>query len=87
MLSIDFSAETKPLIGSRIGHAWKGYGSAIFLELGNLTPPKSERLSHPSGDWCIAIEWDWRVELESRVWVGSSNRGSEITERISDLCD
>ncbi len=82
---IDFTAETKPLLGSRVGHAWKGYGSAIFLELGNLTPPKSERLIHSSGDWCIAIEWDWRVELGSSVLFGSSNSGAEIAERISDL--
>ena len=82
---IDFAAETKPLIGSHVGHAWKGYGSAIFLELGNLTPPKSEKLSHPSGDWCIAIEWDWRVELGSGVLFGSSNTGAEIAERISEL--
>lgn len=82
---IDFAAETKPLIGSRVGHAWKGYGGAIFLELGNLTPPKSDRLSHPSGAQCIAIEWDWRVELGSGVLFGSSNTGSEIAERIPKL--
>ena len=82
---IDFAAETKPLIGSRVGHAWKGYGCALFLELGNLTPPKSDRLSHPSGDQCIAIEWDWRVELGSGVLFGSSNTGSKIAERITEL--
>lgn len=66
-----------------MGHAWKGYGSAIFLELGRLSQPKSR--NHPTGDHCIAIEWDWRVELGPRVLFGSSNTGAEIAERITEL--
>jgi hypothetical protein len=84
-LPIDFTLATRPLIGSRVSHAWKGYGSAIFLELGNLAPPKSERFSHPSGEWCIAIEWDWRVELGTGILFGSSNSGAVIAERIPEL--
>lgn len=84
-MRVDFAAETEPLIGLPIGHAWKGYGSAIFLELGSLAPPRSERFHHPRGERCIALEWEWRVELGSHVLFGSSNSRPEIAERITEL--
>ncbi len=83
MPEIDFAETVRPLIGLPIGHAWKGYGSAIFLELGKLRPTGHN--DHPTGEFCIGIEWDWRLEFGSTVEFGSSNTGAEINKRISSI--
>ena len=74
----------QPLIGLPVSLPWKGYGSAIFLELGNLTP--SKRLEHHNeGEACIYIEWDWRVEGGSTIQYGSSNSRPDIKRGIEHL--
>lgn len=83
MPEIDFAETIRPLIGLPVGHAWKGYGSAIFLEVGKLR--SAGHNNRPNGKFCIAIEWDWRVEFGSTVEFGSSNTGTEINRRISNI--
>ncbi len=63
---------------------WKGYGSAIFLELGRLAPLKEGR-HHQCGEACIFFEWDWRVEEASKVLYGSSNSRPKIEKGVSGL--
>lgn len=85
-MKIVFSDVIKPLIGQKINHAWKGYGSAIFLEIGDLVfPSESSSTKMPSGQWCISIEWDWRVEYQNRILFGSSHTGSSIADRLKGL--
>jgi hypothetical protein len=77
----------RPLVGLTVSLPWKGYGSAIFLELGRLTPPTSPRRHHGRGEACIAVEWDWRFEAGSEILYGSSNSGPEIESGINSLRD
>lgn len=65
------------LVGLPISLPWKGYGSTIFLEIGNLASLKRSR-NHQDGEACISIDWDWRVECDSMVKYGSSNSGPSI---------
>lgn len=74
----------QPLIRLPISLAWKGYGSAIFLELGELTPSRKPTL-HASGEACIHVEWDWRVEDGPTVDYGSSNSGADIVRGLEGL--
>jgi len=74
----------QPLVGLPVSMPWKGYGSAIFLELGNLVQPKRSR-HHPNGEANISIEWDWRVEEGSTVKYGSSNSRPDIKCGIEGL--
>ena len=83
--SDEFSSFTKQLIGLVVALPWKGYGSAIFLELGALTRSKSNRQNHARGEACICLEWDWRVEYETSVLYGSSNSGPRIAHGIASL--
>lgn len=85
VMPLDFDKEIQPLVGQSISHVWKGYGSALFLELGQLTPHDSDPSLNPTGRWCISLEWDWRVESGRKILFGSSNRSTEIVERISLL--
>ena len=75
----------KPLHGLQVSLAWKGYGSAIFLELGRLSAPENDRGQHGRGEACLSVEWDWRVERESSVLFGSSNTRPEIEVGIRGL--
>jgi hypothetical protein len=58
----EFQALIRPLIGLAVALPWKGYGSAIFLELGRLSPRDSQRQHYSQGEGCISIEGNWRVE-------------------------
>jgi hypothetical protein len=72
------------LQGLPISLPWKGAGSAIFLELGQIAPPTG-RYRHGRGDACVAVEWDWRVEYGETVLYGSSDRGPKIAAGIAEL--
>ena len=73
------------LVGLTVSLPWKGYGSALFLELGQLTPVVYRRYQHEKGEACIEVEWDWRVEEGARVLYGSSNSRPEIASGIGSL--
>lgn len=80
-----FHERTLPLMGLEVSQPWCGYGSAIFLELGELLPAKSQRTRYARGQACISVKWDWRVEAQGVVLYGSSNSYPSIAEGISAL--
>jgi len=74
----DFSAFTSPLIGLQVSRVWQGYGSAIFLEFGNVQP-RRRRDGSPRGsrgEWKLMIEWSWRIEGKRRIRCGSWSDGA-----------
>ena len=77
----EFQTLVAPLLGLPISHPWKGYGSAIFLELGALDAGKN----NPNGEACISVEWDWRIENGCTVLSGSSVRGPRISRFLLSL--
>jgi hypothetical protein len=81
----EFQALIRPLIGLAVALPWKGYGSAIFLELGRLSPRDSQRQHHSQGEASISVEWNWRVECGVSVLYGSSNRSPAINQGIASL--
>jgi len=81
----EFQELIRPLVGLAVSLPWKGYGSAIFLELGSLAPIESQRRHHNEGEACVSVEWDWRVEAESEVLYGSSNSRPKIEAGILSL--
>lgn len=52
------------LVGKRVSRVWRGYGSALFLELGELS-------ASDQGEASISIEWSWRIEHGDRIVCGS----------------
>ena len=70
---ISFQAFSAPLIGLPVTHVWRGYGSAIFLEFGDLRMRKRLDGSpgNPKGKMGLMIEWSWRIEGKRRIWCGS----------------
>jgi hypothetical protein len=61
------------LIGLPISYVWRGYGSAIFIELGKLQPVANHDGSpgHPEGDVSLGVEWSWRIEDRTTIQCGS----------------
>lgn len=68
-----FESFRSNLIGSRISHVWRGYGSAISIEIGNLTPivNKMGRPLQPEGTMSLWVEWSWRIEDDNSILCGS----------------
>ena len=71
----DFKVFTGSMLGLPVSHVWRGYGSAMFIEFGSLTPSRRQRrdgsIGNPSGEFTLIIEWSWRIEGKRRIWCGS----------------
>lgn len=86
----EFTTLVAPLVGKKISHVWRGFGSAIFLEIGELReipPPKSSRKQEPTleGEYTIMIEWSWRVEKLRSIEFGSWSSVRLMTNRLPTL--
>lgn len=81
----EFNRLVKPIIGMPISLAWKGYGSALFLEIGQLHEIGDRRQNVPDGEISISPNFEWRIEQKNRVVCGSSSKLSFIEEKIKVL--
>lgn len=75
------------LIGAEVGHVWRGYGSALFLEIGRLRPGKLRRdkpPGNPQGDFTLMIQWAWRIEEATSIVCGSDSE-QELWQPTFDL--
>lgn len=59
--------------GLAVAHVWRGHGSALFVELGALTPTTRRDGSpgEPQGKIGLMIEWSWRIEDGRSIICGS----------------
>ena len=80
----EFHTLTRPLIGLPISRPWRGFGSALILELGALTHVYP-RTVHPRAEAGIMIEWSWRVERRSSIQFGSWSTERKINLGIPRL--
>lgn len=85
-----FRALTRPLVGMPVSHAWRGFGSAIFLELGALTTstrtdPRRGEVVHTDGEVTLMLEWSWRVESPRAIRFGSWSTNPRITRGVASL--
>ena len=56
-----------------VSHIWRGHGSALFIEIGALTPRSRRNGSpgEPEGEIGLMIEWSWRIEDGQSIACGS----------------
>jgi hypothetical protein len=59
--------------GLLVSHVWRGHGSALFIELGRLTPTTRRDGSpgNAEGQVSLMVEWSWRIEEERSIVCGS----------------
>jgi hypothetical protein len=85
-----FHALTRPLIGMPVSHTWRGFGSAIFLELGALTTHNRTsrgrgEYTYQEGEVSLMLEWSWRVESPGAIQFGSWSTNPRITRGVASL--
>jgi hypothetical protein len=74
-----------PLVGQSVTRPWKGYGSAIFFELGELSTEREGKTGYNKGAFTLMIEWDWRIEVAWRVALSSSHHEDVIESSVEHL--
>jgi len=65
-----------------ISHVWRGAGTAIFLEFGELAQNNRDNLI---GEFSISIEWSWRIEDRNSILLGSFSEDQQISKVIGIL--
>jgi hypothetical protein len=84
-ISLDqFKRLAESLVGLPVSRAWRGYGSAAFLELGAMTGVY-ERTGNPRGEAGVIIQWSWRVEGARSVVFGSWSSDRKMNDGIESL--
>jgi hypothetical protein len=83
----EFEIFAAPLVGLPLSRIWQGYGSAVFLEFGEVQPRRRRDGSpgNPRGQWTLMIEWGWRVEGKRRIWCGSWSDGARWPRAFSRM--
>ena len=68
-----FASFSASLVGIPVGHVWRGHGSAVFIELGQLSPVQRRDGSpgNPEGEAALGVEWSWRIEDQASILCGS----------------
>jgi len=79
----EFIETTKPMIGLSLNHAWRGYGSAIFLEIGILKKEKGR--NNPQGEFSVMLDCSWRMEKPRSILVGSFATHARIEKYLGKL--
>lgn len=56
-----------------VSHVWRGHGSALFIEVGALTPGKRRDggPGNPVGEIGLMVNWSWRIEHARSIVCGS----------------
>jgi hypothetical protein len=75
--ALTFALFENALVGMTVSHVWRGHGSALFLECGNLTQASRIRhdgsLGNPIGEITLMLQWSWRIEKQRSILGGSSS--------------
>ena len=77
----DFFEQTRCLLEMPISYAWRGFSTAIFLELGVL----KDEGNHPKGNASVGLEFDWRVEKLESIFFSSGSGKRKINNGLQKL--
>jgi hypothetical protein len=75
------------LLGQQVSAFWRGYGSALFLEFGKLTPVLRQdgTPGQSEGELGLMIQWSWRIEDENSILCGSWSEQARWETYLADL--
>lgn len=76
-----------PAAGLPVSSTWRGSGSAVFLELGELRHDAGDEpeYSHARGEITLMIQWSWRVEGPRSIRFGSWSTERRIAHGVRRL--
>jgi hypothetical protein len=78
----EFQNLTRRLVGLPVSAAWRGFGSAVFFEFGQLSQNGTKQAK---GEATAMIEWSWRVEKAKSVMFGSFSGEPKIARGLQSL--
>jgi hypothetical protein len=90
-VSISFNkiiSNLEKILDLRISFAWKGYGSALFLELGDLHEElawkKDGKITTTKvGKWTLSSVGSWKVIKEKKILIDAEqSKESELEETV-----
>jgi hypothetical protein len=79
--------DLQQIVGKKIAKAWKGYGSAIFLELGALHNELTWKnggkpAAYATGEWTLSSDGAWKIrKSDSDIFDAETASKEEIMER------
>ncbi len=79
----EFAGLTSPLLGLPVSYTWQGIATAIFLEFGRLNWAPNAK--NPKGEFCLDLEWGWRIEKRRSIWFGSDSDDRRISSQLPKL--
>lgn len=82
---VEFNNLVRPLLSMEVSLPWRGIGTAVFIELGELQPMSRPRQKGQDGEACVSSLWDWRIENEKKIICGSSNSRPKMENAIGSL--
>jgi hypothetical protein len=85
-----FRELARPLIGMPISHTWRGAGSEIFLELGELTTKKrmirgTGQVTSRWGEVMLMADRSWRVESLGAIQFGNWSDEPQVARGVASL--
>ena len=83
MSTTDLESMKENIVGLPISYSWRGHGSAIFLEFGNLT--KDPKRQHPKGEYSLMLDCGWRAEGAKSILCGSFSEKGAIDSQLEQL--
>jgi hypothetical protein len=72
----------------KVSQVWMGYGSAIFIDFGELRPKvrlNGKLAHHPYGELTLFACWGWRIEGKRRIWCGSWSEKERLEKYVKVL--
>jgi hypothetical protein len=82
-----FGEVVRPLVGMTVSRPWRGYGSTVGLELGDLRTATTGKYKHTSGEASIFVEGDWRIETDVEVVGGTSDSVRDVESLLASVKD
>ena len=80
----EFDDLTRPFLGLPLSRLWRGYGSALYVEVGPLSL-RYPRSNHPKAERSLEFGWTWRVETSRSILFGSSSSDQRISQGLKPL--
>jgi len=86
-----FNEFFRSIINLPINLVWRGYGSAVFLEIGEISEKviyntkRDKSRIVKEGQFGLMIEWSWRVEKQKSIYFGSWSTDRIIDNRLPKL--
>lgn len=85
-------ADLRQIVHKKISRAWKGYGSALFLELGDLHKELAwkktgEPTTSLTGEWTLSSEGAWKLLRDGKEVLHAEKASSSQIKDVINMVE